>query len=62
MNTALEGSIDREREQELLDKDTEKKTENAETNRPSSYGVTGVYEPLPILARGVGCEEEPEAV
>ena len=59
---ASEESLEGEQDQELLEKDTEKKTENAETNRPSSFGVSGVYDPLPILARGKGFDEEPEAV
>ena len=58
---ASEESIDREQDQELFEKDTEKKTENAETIRPSSFAVSGVYDPLPILARGKGFDEEPEA-
>ena len=58
---ASEGSIDRERE--LLEKDAEKKTEiEKETNWGSSFAVHGVYDPLPILARGKGFDEEPEAV
>ena len=47
-------------EQDLMEKETDKKSLE-ETNRPSTYNVVGVYDPLPILARGKGFDEEPEA-
>lgn len=57
----LIASQDSSQGEEILDKDSvEKKPENPLTNRPSSIGLSGVYEPLPIL-QGRFADEEPEA-